>query len=297
MEQSSRESEAQFRAMAETAISSIVIYKGDKFVYVNPATEAITGYTRQELLQMNFWDTVHPDMREMVRQRSRERRGGKSPGRTRREMKVLCKNGDIRWLDFMAGAIGYAGSSAVLCTGFDITERKQAEQNLQVQKAYLEQLFESAPEGIAVIDAEGKILRINREFSRMFGYSAEEANGKTIYNLVVPTEKKEEALELIKRATETGPSFIESQRRRKDGSLLDVSLLIAPIILSPGQTALYAIYRDISERRKAEARLRESETQFRVMAETAASAIFIYKGDRFISTTPATHPITRDTAS
>jgi len=292
MEQSSRESEAQFRAMAETAISSIVIYKGDKFVYVNPATEAITGYTRQELLQMNFWDTVHPDMREMVRQRSRDRQAGKIPVPTRNEIKVLCKNGDIRWLDFTAGAIGYAGSSAVLCTGFDITERKQAEQNLQVQKAYLEQLFESAPEGIAVIDAEGKILRINREFSRMFGYSAEEANGKTIYNLVVPTEKKEEALELIKRATETGPSFIESQRHRKDGSLLDVSLLIAPIILSPGQTALYAIYRDISERRKAEARLRESETQFRVMAETAASAIFIYKGDRFIYVNPATEAIT-----
>ncbi len=291
-EQASRESEAQFRAMAETAAASIAIYRDDRFIYVNPACEALTGYTRQELLQMKFWEIAHPDMRDLVRQRGKERQKGKIPLPMRYELKIFRKEGEVRWLDFTADAIEFGGSKAVLLTGFDTTERRQAEENVQVQKAYLEQLFESAPEGIAVIDAEGKILRINREFTRMFGYTAADTTGKMIYELVVPAEKMQEALGLIKRATETGPSFIEGQRRRKDGTLVDVSLLIAPIILSPGQTALYAIYRDVSERRKAEARLRESETQFRVMAETAGSAIFIYKGDKFDYVNPATEAIT-----
>jgi PAS domain S-box-containing protein len=291
-EQASRESEAQFRAMAETAAASIAIYQNDKFIYANPACEALTGYTRQELRDMNFWDVAHPEMREIVRLRGKQRQAGKISIPMRYELKIIRKNGDIRWLDFTADAIEFAGSRAVLLTGFDTTERREAEQNLQVQKAYLEQLFESAPEGIAVIDAEGKILRINREFTRMFGYMAAEAEGKIIYELVVPGNGTQEAMGLIRRAIEVGPSIVEGQRQRKDGTLLAVSLLIAPILLSRGQTALYAIYRDISERKQAEARLRESESQFRVMAETAGSAIFIYQGDKFLYVNPATEAMT-----
>jgi PAS domain S-box-containing protein len=291
-EQASRDSEAQFRAMAETAAASIAIYQNDKFIYANPACEALTGYARQELQQINFWEVAHPDMREIVRLRGKQRQAGKILIPMRYELKIIRKHGEIRWLDFTADAIEFGGSRAVLLTGFDTTERRQAEQNLQVQKAYLEQLFESAPEGIAVIDAEGKILRVNREFTRMFDYAAAEAEGKIIYELVVPSENMQEALGLIKRAIEIGPSIVEGQRQRKDGGLLDVSLLIAPIILSPGQTTLYAIYRDVSERKKAEVRLRESEAQFRVMAETAGSAIFIYQGDKFLYVNPATEVMT-----
>ena len=74
----------------------------------------------------------------------------------------------------------------------DITGRKQTERHLEIQKAYLEQLVESAPEAIAFVDTKNIVLRINREFARMFGYDAAESVGRNLDELVVPEDKSDE---------------------------------------------------------------------------------------------------------
>ena len=74
----------------------------------------------------------------------------------------------------------------------DITSRKQTERNLVIQKAYLEQLVEAAPEAIAFVDMKNVVLRINREFTRLFGYDSAESVGRNLDSLVVPEEKSEE---------------------------------------------------------------------------------------------------------
>ena len=58
--------EADFRTLAEAIASGIFISQGERLHYVNHAAETITGYARQELLSMNFWDLVHPDCRELI---------------------------------------------------------------------------------------------------------------------------------------------------------------------------------------------------------------------------------------
>jgi two-component system cell cycle sensor histidine kinase/response regulator CckA len=123
-----RESEAKFRALAESAVPAIYIFDGNQFLYVNPSCERIFGYTKDELLALDSpWILVHPDDREMVRQRALSRiTGTDTPARY--EFKAITKDGDVRWMDLSASSILFEGRSAVVATAVDITERKRAEQ-------------------------------------------------------------------------------------------------------------------------------------------------------------------------
>jgi len=133
-----QESEKKFRVLTETAASGIFIHRGDKFIYVNPASCAMTGYSNEELLAMNFSDIVHPDFRELVRQRAQARQQGE-PVPSRYELKILTKNGEERWIDLTVGMINFEGKPAILGTDFDITERKHAEEEMRALEEQLRQ--------------------------------------------------------------------------------------------------------------------------------------------------------------
>ena len=122
-------------------------------------------------------------------------------------------------------------------------------------------LFQEIPEAIVISDNVGRILKVNREFSRLFGYREEEAIGRHVDELVAPEDTREEAA-TITEAVAHGQRFVlEVVRRRKDGTLVDVSLLGVPIVTRSKQVAVFGIYRDISARVKAERSLLESRRQ------------------------------------
>ncbi len=123
VEQELRESETKFRILAETTTAAIFIYHQNRNRYVNPAAEAITGYTQAELLAMDFWGVVHPDFRELVKERGRARLKGEAVP-WQYELKILTKQQQERWVDVTLGVINFEGEVAVLGTAFDITERK-----------------------------------------------------------------------------------------------------------------------------------------------------------------------------
>jgi two-component system cell cycle sensor histidine kinase/response regulator CckA len=164
----------------------------------------------------------------------------------------------------------------------DITGRKQTERNLVIQKAYLEQLVESAPEAIAFVDTKNIVLRINREFTRMFGYDAAESVGQNLDALVVPEEKCEEGKWLDDEAERGAITSIETVRRRKDGTRIDVSLLVSPVNVAENQIAVYCIYRDITRRKHAEEELRESEERYRRLVELSPDAVWVRRGEKII---------------
>src|SRR5258707_9518870 len=120
--------EADFRTLAEAIASGIFISQGKRLHYVNHAAETITGYARQELLSMNFWDLVHPDCRELVSNREGARQGDAE----QHEIKILTKNGGERWLDISMATIEFDGMLASLVSVFDVTERKHAEEKVQL---------------------------------------------------------------------------------------------------------------------------------------------------------------------
>ena len=136
-EEALRESEEKFRVLAESSTAMIGLYQGESIVYINSAGERLTGYMSDELLRMKFWDVVHPDDRELVRERGLARQQGE-PVQSKYEVKLLTKGGETRWVELTAGRIMFRGGPAVIATFFDITERKQTEEELKEAKTLAE---------------------------------------------------------------------------------------------------------------------------------------------------------------
>src|ERR1700691_3312056 len=124
---------------------------------------------------------------------------------------------------------------------------------LNTRRQYLEQLFQNSPDPLVIVDASFRGQCVNQEFQRLFGHSAAQVLGKPVNQLIFPPDRAAEA-EWIMQCLERGEHIaLETQRLAKDGSLLDVSVSSAPLIIDGQTVAFYAIYRDISERKRAEA--------------------------------------------
>ncbi len=142
------------------------------------------------------------------------------------------------------------------------------------EDAILDSLFKNAPEAVVLLDENNRVVRINSEFSRLFGYEQEEIRGRHIDTLLAPDERYAEASDYSRRA-EKGEKFsAESVRRRKDGSLAEVSLLGAPIVVDGKIIGIFGIYRDISARKQVERELARSESRYRQIFEKAPIGIF-----------------------
>jgi PAS domain S-box-containing protein/diguanylate cyclase (GGDEF)-like protein len=124
-EQSLRESEEQFRTLAEAIPAATFVEQETHCRYVNGAAERITGYSREELLAMNFWELVHPDSKKIVIDQATMRLNNEESA-SRYEIKIITKTSEVRWLDVTVGTLRRDGRLAALITAFDITEQKHA---------------------------------------------------------------------------------------------------------------------------------------------------------------------------
>ncbi|HEX2077546.1 MAG TPA: histidine kinase N-terminal 7TM domain-containing protein [Longimicrobium sp.] len=155
----------------------------------------------------------------------------------------------------------------------DITEAQRAEGTLAVQRAYLDQLFEAAPDGLALLDADERVLDVNGEWVRLFGWPVDEAAGRTINELIVPPALREEGAALTARVSAGEKAELETVRQARDGSPVDVYVTGTPVFADGRRVGTWGIYRDISRRRAAErqrAELLERERRAREEAEAAA---------------------------
>src|SRR5690348_8971697 len=156
------------------------------------------------------------------------------------------------------------GTPPTLLHGISQTEIVRStwqEDSPELQRAHLQELVENAPEAITVLDADCRVMRINAEFTRMFGYTAEQALGRSIQSLIVPSDRLHEALTIAETVRRNHRVSIETKRRRKDGVVLDVSLLVSALRAAGEPIVFYGIYRDISEQKRAEARSEEHTSE------------------------------------
>ena len=180
----------------------------------------------------------------------------------------------VRYLSLVADQVALAVDNAL------------REEELRKQKAHFEKLFALAPEAIVLRDIENRVLRANREFTKLFGFAFEEAVGRNISDLIVPDgmwEESERLREALKRGERVNAELV---RRRKDGTLLDVSFVAAPVSVSGGPPEIYGIYRDITERKRSEALLRRSEAYLaegQRLSHTGSWARSVSTGEVFLS--------------
>lgn len=146
--------------------------------------------------------------------------------------------------------------------------RKEVEDLIYFEKAYFENLFESAPAGIVVLDSEDKVIKCNHEFTEMFGYSSQEVIGKTINSLIVPEDLKHEGAGITKAVSEGKTVKHETQRIRKNGTLINVSILGKPIILDKETNIVYGIYIDTTEQIKSQELLYKQRIQLKNSLDT-----------------------------
>jgi PAS domain S-box-containing protein len=140
-------------------------------------------------------------------------------------------------------------------TGFppDIVRRQRVDEELLLQKTYLDELFEVAPDAVVLTTLRNpRILRVNREFTRTFGYTSEEAVGSCLRDLVMPNGP-EPLLPEDPYLLAGGKVEWEVIRRRKDGTWFHAHVTGKRIQLSGDEDAAYLIFRDISARKQAEA--------------------------------------------
>ena len=169
-----------------------------------------------------------------------------------------------------------AGDSLIVLTFHDVTERKQADRTTSLLAA----IVDSSDDAVVSKKLDGTITSWNQSAERLFGYNAQEAIGQHI-TLIVPWERRSEEEDILRRlARGERVEHFETVRRRKDGTYLDVSLTISPIRDAVGRVVgASKVGRDISERKRIEAALRESEERFRAIVETTPECVKLISVD------------------
>ena len=278
-ETKSRENEQKFRALAESSSSGIFITHGGKFTYVNPGAEKMTGYSQSELLNMNFWDFLHPDSAEKAKESGFRRLKGE-PVDQNYEVKVLTKRGEIRWLELSAVIIDFNGKKSILGTTFDVTDRKLAEAALLSSENRYKELIQNANDIIYTHDLDGKFTSLNKAGERLLGYSEAEMLEKNVSEIVSPGWL--EFAKSMTRKTDSGTetSVYEIEVKAKDGRLLLIELSTRTIFMDHIAVGTQGIGRDITDRRKTERELSTWKTRYEFILESSNQLVFEFNYTR-----------------
>ncbi len=273
-EEALRASEERFRTLAETTATAIFVYSGEKFIYVNPATEELTGYSAGELLNLRFWDVVHPDFQEMIRQRGLARQRGEDVP-TRYEFKIVRKGGEERWVDFTAGKINWHGQPAAIGSAFDITERKQAEEALRASEERFRAYIERASDYIFSLDPQGNFTFVNQAMCLALGYRADELLGQPALRVVAP-QARQEAAQVLQRiwAGET-LDYVDLPVQTREGKTLLVQIRGRAFYRDEQLTETLHIARDITLQKQAEEAIKNSERRLSALIANGLDFISI----------------------
>jgi PAS domain S-box-containing protein len=261
-----RESEERFRGLFESIQDPVGIFVGKEgqLIDYNTAFKKSSGYTDEELKGKVFLDFVHPEDHAMVLEKYRtEYSEDEFP--MIYEIRGVNKKGECIPLELSVSTYKKKGKViGIEVIHRDLTERKKAEMSLRESQGRFEGLFIGNPEAAAYLGPDYRIQDVNPRFEKLFGYSLEEVKGKHINDVVVPTDRRKEG-EALDRDARKGYVYRNTVRRKKDGSLVQVSVSAAPITNESGVTGIVAMYKDISDLKNAEKRLDVMNEKLRVV--------------------------------
>jgi PAS domain S-box-containing protein len=199
----------------------------------------------------------------------------------RRDLQYAARGGEIRWIDFQVTPLRAAdgGIDGVVPSGYDITDRKRAEDALRRSEARFRNLYEHALAGIAVSDWNGQLQQCNPAFCALVGYSENELRGVHFSALVHPDDRDPNS-DMGLRTGEVSAIEIENRYVHKNGQPVWVRKIVSTLPDETGNPSqFFALAIDISERKRQEELLHRSEARFRNLYEYALAGITLSDWD------------------
>lgn len=259
-----------FRALADNAAEAIVtIDEADRIVYANPAASRMFGYSPAELAGLPFTELLPERFRE--RHRAGLARyiatGARRLDWSGVELSGLRRDGSEMRLEVTFGEYADGGERRFTGVMRDVTERRAREERERATTETLEALVRGAPLAVIGLTDDGRVELWSPSAERIFGWSAEEVRGRPLP--IVPEDRADEHEALFGRAAggETVQRF-ETVRRRKDGSLLDVNVSVAPLVTASGEIrGVMGMYEDVTVIKETDRARTRSENRVHFLAE------------------------------
>lgn len=276
-EQAIRESKEYSESLIKAANAVIAHLDAEgKIQLLNETAERIIGYTLPEVKGKNWLDVLLPPGKpKHLWEEAAFKHGRPLPQnleftiltKSGLEREISWRNSEVRDGDRLIGTV---------CIGFDVTERRHGEEALRESEMRYRQMFENNPAVKLIINPEsGEIVDANRAACLFYGYTKDEITNKQVWDLNVMSP--EEVRYEMARATSQRRNFFRFQHRTSHGEVRDVEVHSGPVHLH-GQTLLYSIITDVTDSKRAEEALRESESKYRSIFDFAK--VGIYQADR-----------------
>jgi two-component system cell cycle sensor histidine kinase/response regulator CckA len=269
-----KESEEKYRLVVETALDGIVIVQNDRFGYLNPAACTIIGHPRGALFGREFIDFVYPGDRDDVLREYRRKASG-DPATYPTPFRFVAKDGSPRWVEAIAVSVSWEGEPALLSFIRDISERVKSRDALKESEKKYRELVETLEEGIWVIDRDGSTTYANPRMADMLGYGIDEMIGRHLFSFMDVAEVPLAARNIERRKEGIRESH-EFEFLKKNGDRLFARLVVSPLIDEQGRYAgALAAVSDVTEQKRAEALIRESEERYRELVENIEDIMYV----------------------
>ncbi len=284
-----QDSEKKFRQIAENVQELFWIFSRDfsEAIYISPAYETLWGRSVESVYRepSSFVEAVHPEdlgaLRTAMQQVGQDVFNGI-------EYRVIQPDETVRWMFSRGFPVRDEKGEVtrVVGTTADITERKQANEELQQSEDRFRTLFELSAAAILIHDDHGRILQVNQRVCDSLDYTRQELLRMEVTEIEVGADA-EEMLAAWAQMHASAAQMISGVHRRKDGSTFPVEVWIRRISLE-GEPLILAEAHDVGERREAEEKLAFAEAHYRRLVETAPQAIYALDAEgRFIELNPA----------
>ncbi len=256
VEEELRYREQYFRILLESSSDLITIVDLDgRVLYQSLSSETMLGWRADDLVGSSIFDLVHGDDRQQLED-SLSAALGDNGDAASTELRLKHQSEDWRHVESVFNnLVDNPVVGGVVVTSRDVSERRRVELALERERALFQQLFRNSPAGIVILDPEDQVLDANRAFVDLFQFQVDELRGKGLEEDLVPAAQRQEAAELTQQVMAQQNVEVETVRKRKDGSEVDVAILAYPIGFADQHIGAFAIYSDITERKAAERQL------------------------------------------
>ncbi len=276
VEEKLKESEEKFRILMESSPTAFLMYQNDTWIYANPAAIEITGYTGEELRGRPFADFAHPDDKKLLQTRAQMRQRGEITTKLHYEVRIIAKDGTVKWIDLSSTTIFLHGRPAGIVSFIDITERKRIDNDLKEKEDLLLIHMEESPDAVYMHYWEGTFMYCNSLCEEITGYRRDEVIGKkfTEINGLTPISQSR-AMEMARESEEgKKTSIAEVDLIIKDGSIIPVELKIC-VIKRSGKKVVLGFLKDISKRKQAEEKDRQSHERLMTVMDSLDALVYI----------------------